>query len=359
MVRDDTAKTQFLLDLFNDKYGVRCVVLTIYEREAERYIVLDSDQMNIPSILDQISLKFEEEQRRKEKDIDYNLIKSCLATMDTEFDKKLLSVILSILMKEEDLYICGLNATVSRSNRSQITEILDEIEGSKGPAEEIALEKVKARIKSLNANIEKFEKQKLKGFLSSRRQRDLDEIILLSKEQVEKEIRLLERKTPYEKQKFQQRVKRIRASIVANKRLKRRKQGAGAKEKLDSETEEYIAKAIETMCSAHGRRHDAVLYLNHRLKSKNLLSIANHNLAKRGKKLIKSTRTVMLRSRPKKLRTREAKRHKGRYTSFISNEACQGYPYDKRLGLFAQVYPADEAISGRPRKKYPRPGIIV
>ena len=71
MVRNYTAKTQFLLDLFNDKYGGHCVVLRISERGAERYnILLDSDQMNIPSILDQISLEFEEEQHRKEMDIE-------------------------------------------------------------------------------------------------------------------------------------------------------------------------------------------------------------------------------------------------------------------------------------------------
>ena len=78
--------------------------------------------------------------------------------------------------------------------------------------------------------------------------------------------------------------------------MKNRKLGAGAKMLLDSEGEEYVARAIESMCSAHGRRTDHDMYLNHKLKCNDLLSIANHRLAFRGKKLTKSARTVLLRS---------------------------------------------------------------
>ena len=99
--------------------------------------------------------------------------------------------------------------------------------------------------------------------------------------------------------------------LIKENRIKHRRSGAGAKPLLDTEDEEYIARAIESMYSAHGRRHDPVMYLNHRLKCHDLLSIANHSLASRGKKLIKSARTVLLRSRPKKINSREGERHKG------------------------------------------------
>lgn len=93
--------------------------------------------------------------------------------------------------------------------------------------------------------------------------------------------------------------------------MKLRSLGAGAKPLLDSEDEQFVADAIETKSSAHGRRHDTVLYLNHRIKSEDLLSIANYKLMKRGKKMIRSAKTVHLRSRPRNIRSIEGKRHKG------------------------------------------------
>ena len=99
--------------------------------------------------------------------------------------------------------------------------------------------------------------------------------------------------------------------------MKNRKIGAGAKMVLDSEDDEYVVWAIESMCSAHGRRTDHVMYLNHRLKCNDLLSIANHSLSSRSKKLIKSARTVLLRSRPKKINTQEGSRHKGNQSAYL------------------------------------------
>ena len=43
-------------------------------------------------------------------------------------------------------------------------------------------------------------------------------------------------------------------------RLKGRKLGAGARRLLDSDDEEFIARAVESKCTAHGRHHDAILY---------------------------------------------------------------------------------------------------
>jgi hypothetical protein len=81
---------------------------------------------------------------------------------------------------------------------------------------------------------------------------------------------------------------------------------------LDSKDEEFIQKAIEDKNTAHGRRHDAVLYVNHCVKKKDFLSIANYNLFRRDKKLIKSATTVLNRGRPKKVSSRAAKLHIGK-----------------------------------------------
>lgn len=86
---------------------------------------------------------------------------------------------------------------------------------------------------------------------------------------------------------------------------------------LDSDDEDFIANAIESKSSAHGRRQDTVLYLNHRVKLEDLLSIANYNLIRRGKKLLKSAKTEHLRARPRKINTIEGKRHKGIYSIIV------------------------------------------
>lgn len=43
--------------------------------------------------------------------------------------------------------------------------------------------------------------------------------------------------------------------------MKKRKRSCGAPSLLDSDDEKAIAKAIEEKSTAHGRRHDMVLYI--------------------------------------------------------------------------------------------------
>ena len=63
--------------------------------------------------------------------------------------------------------------------------------------------------------------------------------------------------------------------------------------------------------TAHGRRHDSVMYLNHHVKKKNFLNIVNVSRANRGLPTIKSATTAWNRSRPKNMRSLQAKNHIG------------------------------------------------
>lgn len=76
--------------------------------------------------------------------------------------------------------------------------------------------------------------------------------------------------------------------------------------------EESTARSIEETCTAHGRRHETVLYSHRRVKKRHFLSLANYNLYCRGKKLIKSATTVLNRSRPRNINSRAAKAHSGK-----------------------------------------------
>jgi hypothetical protein len=94
--------------------------------------------------------------------------------------------------------------------------------------------------------------------------------------------------------------------------MKRRKLGSGAKRKLDSEDEDFIAKCIEDKGEAHGRRHDSIIYTGKRVKCQDLLTLANYHLAQRGKRLIRSANTVKCLGKPRNKRSIEAKHHKGK-----------------------------------------------
>lgn len=117
------------------------------------------------------------------------------------------------------------------------------------------------------------------------------------------------RETKYGNKQFKQGVKRIADNLLEETRIKRRKLGQGAHSKVDSDDEEFVVKCIEDKATSHGRRHDSVLYLNHRVKAKDFRGTVNYFRARLGKKLIRSNTTIYNRSRPKNSRSLQSKKH--------------------------------------------------
>ena len=85
--REDILKSQFLLDILNDKYGLRCLVMTISAGE-NRFILLDNDNIDLPSIIDQI-IEQSSSYFERMQNVDYKFIRDCLASMDSEYDKSM------------------------------------------------------------------------------------------------------------------------------------------------------------------------------------------------------------------------------------------------------------------------------
>ena len=79
----------------------------------------------------------------------------------------------------------------------------------------------------------------------------------------------------------------------------------------DTSDEEDIAKCIEDKTTAHGRRHDTVLYTGHTVRCRDLLNIGNYVRRKKGKSEISSCTTVYNRSKPKNIRSQQSRRHIG------------------------------------------------
>lgn len=112
------------------------------------------------------------------------------------------------------------------------------------------------------------------------------------------------------RRKVQQVKRKIAQDLIDSNRVKKRKLDAGAPQLLDSEDEEFIANAIASKSTCHGRRHEATLFTNHRVKKRHFLSLAHYSLLRRGKKLIKSATTVTNSGKPKNVRSRAAKSHR-------------------------------------------------
>ena len=111
--------------------------------------------------------------------------------------------------------------------------------------------------------------------------------------------------------KFRQIVKSKLRRLTTKGRIGMRKSSKGRPQLMDGVDEIYVMQCIERKATAHGRRHDNVMYLNHRVKKKDFLKLANRNRISRGLRPIKSTTTVLNRARPRCCRSIQAKRHLG------------------------------------------------
>ena len=97
--------------------------------------------------------------------------------------------------------------------------------------------------------------------------------------------------TKYSQQRLQMQ-KRTATKLLEENRVKRRRLGARATEKVDEACEEFIAKAIESKATYHGRHKETVMFTNRRVKVHVLLNIVNYDLEKRGKVPISSAVTA-------------------------------------------------------------------
>ena len=122
---------------------------------------------------------------------------------------------------------------------------------------------------------------------------------------------LIKIETKQDKKRINQMVKRTQKQLIEENRLGLRKSSSGRPMSLDEEDEKFILNCIESKSTAHGRRHDAVMYLHHRVKKADFLKLANYNRLARGLKPIKSATTVYNRGRPKYRNSIQARRHLG------------------------------------------------
>lgn len=104
-------------------------------------------------------------------------------------------------------------------------------------------------------------------------------------------------------------IKRKKNNLVEAMCLLKRKRGAGRKRLIDEKDENFLEKFIVEKAAAHGRCHDVVWYLNHRVKGSHLLQLLNQHHLKRTLPFIKSFSAFYNRSTPKNKRSKQAQNY--------------------------------------------------
>ena len=185
---------------------------------------------------------------------------------------------------------------------TQVVDVVEEIASSAAAAAEQVKIKLEGRKKTRTDAI------KTKQDLLERKKVAWPDHIILEEESSIKDMiekssdidRLLSEDDASHRKRLNLMRKRKANQIIEETRVKRRKLGnQGAPRKLDDQDETYLAMCVEDKATYHGRRHDLVMYTNRRVKSRDLLNIANYRLLKAGKQMIKSATTVYNRCKPK------------------------------------------------------------
>lgn len=293
-----------------------------------------------------------------------------LASMDTEYDRNALKGILFTFLTRSEIYDLGVKPDRAVNFLLKTVQASYEVESAQVAAEDMLLLRLNERKDKIQEKINELEKklQKDGNLLSEKRKADINiqkDALLERREYTES---LQNQNTASSRKLFTQARKRLATSLIEENRLKRRKQSCGAPALLDSDDEESIAKAIEEKSTAHGRRHDMVLYTNHRVKKKDFLSLANYFRLKRGKKLIKSATTVLNRARPRNVCSIAARAHKGKWlfcakkppkTENDENECTKHqrkHVRNVKLSLFSDSCKGEGLVISMDDKAYLRPG---
>lgn len=304
MQSDRHEKKHFTELVLHPKYGLCVNIVKVKQKE---YIVLRPDNFNLEAFYEHC---FTDEGRHEP--VDKEFIKKVFSSMDTEWDKKILRVVLGLSRTRKEIDMLGMNSDTVLKDRQTIDNFFDKCDELKNEAKKVVKnklihQKVQAQELMLKKQRLLLAKKKLWSELQINQQTECIED-LQSKTTALND--LINEETSQQK-KLSSMVSHTLNRIIEVQRLKLRKLGSGRKQVLDEIDEKFIAECISSKATAHGRRKDAVLYLHHRVKKRDFLQLANYSRLQRGCQPIKSATTVFNRARPKNMRSRQAKKHLG------------------------------------------------
>lgn len=245
--------------------------------------------------------------------LDRETLTVLINTMDSEYDKNVLRTVLALFHSRSELSELGIDPATAKRRVENMVEVAKECENAFAAGEDMVRlnllskkEKTKSTLLELNNLLEKK-----RDVWPEKRVKDLEESKERYKERLHYVETLLEKEDKSAVEKVRRAAKRKAAQLIEDNRIKRRKLGAQRPKEMDEDEEQYLLKAIDEMSTTHGRRHDTVLYLHHRVKSRDMLRIVNHRREMKGKRPLKAVSTVLARGKPKRISSIQSKRHLG------------------------------------------------
>ena len=189
--------------------------------------------------------------------------------MDTEWDKKVLRVFLGLDRSRREIDALGIDSDSIARDRNMVFGFINSVTNVEKEAEQVLFETLNRKIERIKNDIKKY-KTKLSEKSNLWKEYQLEDLKEKIADLSEKllDVELLKTKDESKIDSLKLRIKRIKNNIIHERRLKLRKRGSGRKVLMDENDEIFLAKAIENKATAHGRRKDSVLYLNHRVKKK-------------------------------------------------------------------------------------------
>ena len=203
----------------------------------------------------------------------------------------------------------GINSQICQYTQ-EVSSTLTARRNAKKEAEETVNTRLDKRSQLITDRIQDLEK-KHKNNLHRWTTLQLDDLVQDTEDLHDQLASIEQLKKREEPRRLQNMINRQYKKDIIKKRIGLRKQSTGRPQSLDEGDERFVLECIENKATAHGRRHDPVLYLNHRVKKRDFLKLVNYNRARRGLKRLKSATTVYNRARPRNIRSIQAKNHLG------------------------------------------------
>ena len=255
---DVASKDDFLLSLINSENGLP---VNIVMCKGTRYIILKSASFDVVSFLEHIGTLDSTGHIESKITIDKTIVQNAIKTVDTEWDKFVLKILLAGNKTHKEIENLGLNDKRLATMFETMQAVIEEVQNAKLAAEDMVALQLKAKIVTLEKEVNDLEKliAKVKGVWDSseveRKRNSIEE----KKQKIDSSRNKLERNSDEDNLRFKHSVTLKANELVEDNRLKRRNLGSGNKRKLDSETEDFLTSLFEEKGEAHPRRHDSVL----------------------------------------------------------------------------------------------------
>ena len=195
----------------------------------------------------------------------HEFIQNMLHSMDTEWDKKIVRFLLSETNTKSDTAALG----IEHIDKDFILNSLNEIQVIHNEVDGIVNQKLDDRIDKISLQqitYNKQLKQKQCDWTSTQLSELQEEIEDL--EQRKNDIKNLKNKTTKkDKIAFKRLLCRTSKNVIRKRRIGMRKTGGGRPLSMDDDDERFLVENIESKTTAHGRRHDTVMYTGSRVKN--------------------------------------------------------------------------------------------